>query len=102
MGAAMVRVGVDVGGTNTDLVLITEQNRVTLCKVPTTVEDPSRGTLDGLLDACAGAGVSPADIDYFMHGTTIATNVALEHKGARCGLITTEGFRDILLIARHK
>src|SRR6516162_6943353 len=98
----MVRLGVDVGGTNTDLVLIDGQNRVTLHKVPTTAEDPSRGTLDALVEACTDAGVSPTDIDYFMHGTTIATNVALEHKGARCGLITTEGFRDILLIARHK
>jgi len=91
----MVRLGVDVGGTNTDLVLIDGQNRVTLHKVPTTAEDPSRGTLDALVEACTDAGVSPTDIDYFMHGTTIATNVALEHKGARCGLITTEGFRDI-------
>src|SRR5215472_14274619 len=102
-GTKMLRVGVDVGGTNTDLVLVDEQtNRITLHKVPTTAEDPSYGTLSALVEACADAGVSPGDIDYFMHGTTIATNVALEHKGARCGLITTEGFRDILLIARHK
>jgi N-methylhydantoinase A/oxoprolinase/acetone carboxylase beta subunit len=99
----MPRVGVDVGGTHTDLVMIDERDgRITLHKVPTTAEDPSRGTLDALVDVCASAGVSPADIDYFMHGTTVATNIALEHKGARCGLITTEGFRDILLIARHK
>src|SRR5262249_55257271 len=85
----MVRVGVDVGGTNTDLVLIDErQNRITLHKVPTTADDPSYGTLNALVEACTEAGVSPGNIDYFMHGTTIATNVALEHKGARCGLIT--------------
>src|SRR5262245_25861276 len=99
----MPRVGVDVGGTHTDLVMIDEaQGRIILHKVPTTSTDPARGTLDALTDACAQAGILPRDIDYFMHGTTVATNIALEHKGAKCGLITTEGFRDILLIARHK
>jgi N-methylhydantoinase A/oxoprolinase/acetone carboxylase beta subunit len=99
----MPRVGVDVGGTHTDLVMIDDRDgRIFLHKVPTTSADPSRGTLDAITEVCANAGISPGDIDYFMHGTTIATNIVLEHKGARCGLITTEGFRDILLIARHK
>ena len=91
----MPRVGVDVGGTHTDLVMIDDRDgRIVLHKVPTTSADPSRGTLDAITEVCAHAGISPGDIDYFMHGTTIATNIVLEHKGARCGLITTEGFRD--------
>lgn len=99
----MLRVGVDVGGTHTDLVLIDEgRGEVSVHKVPTTVGDPSLGAITGLQELCVQAGVTPADIDYFMHGTTIATNIILEHNGAKCGLITTEGFRDILHIARHK
>jgi N-methylhydantoinase A/oxoprolinase/acetone carboxylase beta subunit len=99
----MLRVGVDVGGTHTDLVLIDEErSKVSVHKVPTTVGDPSLGAIIGLQDLCRQAGVTPAEIDYFMHGTTIATNIILEHNGAKCGLITTEGFRDILHIARHK
>lgn len=99
----MLRVGADVGGTHTDLILINEsKGEVHVHKVPTTVGDPSLGAIDGLREMCRQAGVTPADIDYFMHGTTIATNIILEHNGAKCGLITTEGFRDILHIARHK
>ena len=99
----MLRVGVDVGGTHTDLVMVDDAaGSVMLHKVPTTVGDPSQGAISGLQELCRKAGVTPAAIDYFMHGTTIATNIILEHNGARCGLITTEGFRDILHIARHK
>ena len=99
----MRRVGVDVGGTHTDLVLIDEERgEVSVHKVPTTVGDPSQGAISGLQELCRLAGVTPAQVEYFMHGTTIATNIILEHNGAKCGLITTEGFRDILHIARHK
>jgi len=99
----MKRIGVDVGGTHTDLVLVDEDRRLTFVhKVATTVGDPSAGAMAGAVELCRKAGVEPGQIDYFMHGTTIATNIILEHNGAHCGLITTEGFRDVLHIARHK
>lgn len=99
----MKRIGVDVGGTHTDLVLVDEDRRLTFVhKVATTVGDPSAGAMAGVVELCRKAGVEPGQIDYFMHGTTIATNIILEHNGAHCGLITTEGFRDVLHIARHK
>ena len=99
----MKRIGVDVGGTHTDLVLVDEDQGLTFVhKVATTVGDPSAGAMAGVVELCRKAGVEPGQIDYFMHGTTIATNIILEHNGAHCGLITTEGFRDVLHIARHK
>jgi len=99
----MKRIGVDVGGTHTDLVLVDEDRGLTFVhKVATTVGDPSAGAMAGVVELCRKAGVEPGQIDYFMHGTTIATNIILEHNGAHCGLITTEGFRDVLHIARHK
>ena len=98
----MIRVGVDVGGTHTDLVLVDDEaGAVFVHKVPST-RDPSLGTIDGLAELCGASGIPSGAIEMFMHGTTIATNVALEHSGAATGLITTEGFRDILHIARHK
>jgi N-methylhydantoinase A/oxoprolinase/acetone carboxylase beta subunit len=99
----MLRVGVDVGGTHTDLVLIDEKRQaIAVRKVPTTSDDPSRSAIDGLVELCTSTGVAAGAIDYFMHGTTVATNIVLEHAGARTGLITTRGFRDILHIARHR
>jgi len=99
----MWRVGVDVGGTHIDLVLVDDERReMAVHKVPTPAGDPSVGAIDGLLELCRRSGVAPGEIGYFMHGTTIATNIILEHTGAKCGLITTEGFRDVLHIARHK
>ena len=95
--------GVDVGGTFTDLVLVDDETgTVNLNKVPTTPDDPSVGTIEGALELCRDAGVEPAAVDQFFHGTTIATNIVLEHDGATTGMITTEGYRDILHIARHK
>ena len=99
----MIRLGVDVGGTFTDLVLVDdERDAVTLNKVPTTPDDPSQGVIDGAIELCEMAGVAPAKVEQFFHGTTIATNIVLEHSGAKTGLITTDGYRDILHIARHK
>ncbi|MFN7882214.1 MAG: hydantoinase/oxoprolinase N-terminal domain-containing protein, partial [bacterium] len=99
----MLRVGVDIGGTHTDLVLIDDElGDVTVHKVPTTVADPSIGTIEALRELCRLGGASADDIGHFMHGTTVATNIALEHTGAKTGLITTHGFRDVLHIARHK
>jgi N-methylhydantoinase A/oxoprolinase/acetone carboxylase beta subunit len=99
----MRRVGVDVGGTHTDLVLVDDATgEITVAKFPTSVNDPSIGAIDALQALCRDASCALSDIDYFMHGTTIATNIVLEHNGARVGLVTTHGFRDILHIARHK
>lgn len=99
----MIRVGVDVGGTHTDLVLVDDRTgAVAVHKVPTSVQDPSVGAIAALQELCTRAGHRLDRVGYFIHGTTIATNIILEHKGARTGLITTEGFRDIIHIARHK
>lgn len=99
----MIMVGVDVGGTFTDLVLANMQTaQRVIHKVPTTPHDPSVGVLQGVVELCALAGVNPGEVRYVLHGTTTATNAVLEHKGARTGLITNDGFRDILHIARHQ
>ena len=98
----MIRLGVDVGGTFTDLLVADERGEVTVEKLPTTVGDPAAGVLAGARRVIAAAGLQPPEIDDFLHGTTIATNVLLEHDGARTGMITTEGFRDILHTARHR
>src|SRR6516225_9282196 len=99
----MKRLGVDVGGTFTDLIYVDDEaGRVLVHKIPTTPEDPSVGTVRGVEELCAQAEVTPAALDQVFHGTTIATNIVLEHNGAQVGLITTEGYRDILHIARHK
>jgi 5-oxoprolinase (ATP-hydrolysing) len=97
------RIGVDVGGTFTDLILVDEEaGRITVDKVPSTPDDPARGVAEGIDRLCAKAGVQLSEIDNLLHGTTVATNIALTHQGAEVGLITTAGFRDILHIARHK
>jgi N-methylhydantoinase A/oxoprolinase/acetone carboxylase beta subunit len=99
----MKRLGVDVGGTFTDLILIDEaQGKSWVHKVPSTPSDLSEAVVNGVTEICGMAQVSPGEIQQFFHGTTVATNIVLEHKGAEVGMITTEGFRDILHIARHK
>ena len=99
----MRRIGVDVGGTFTDLILVDEAaGAITVDKVPSTPDDPARAVMTGVNALCGKAGVSLEAVDLLLHGTTVATNITLEHKGAEVGLITTEGFRDILHIARHK
>src|ERR1700757_246920 len=100
----MIRVG--VGGTFTDIVL--EQTggsagqRIFVHKVSSTPADQSVGVVQGVVEVCKIAGVSPGDIDMVLHGTTVATNMVIERKGADVGMITTRGFRDILHMARHK
>ena len=99
----MKRVGVDVGGTFTDLIYIDEEDgEVVVHKLPSTPADPSLATLQGVDELCERAGITPAQIDHFFHGTTVATNIVLEHTGAKVGMLTTKGYRDILHIARHK
>ena len=99
----MKRLGVDVGGTFTDLIYVDDEaGTVLVHKLPSTPDDPSRGTVQGIEELTEKAGVTPADLDQVFHGTTIATNIVIEHNGAKVGMITTEGYRDILHIARHK
>ncbi|HVA87808.1 MAG TPA: hydantoinase/oxoprolinase family protein [Candidatus Saccharimonadales bacterium] len=97
-----VRVGVDVGGTFTDLVLFDEAtNRIHFTKTSSTPANQAQGVEDGIGKVVALAGMGPADIAFFVHGTTVATNALLERTGVRCALLVTEGFRDILQIARQ-
>ncbi|MDF2230962.1 hydantoinase/oxoprolinase family protein [Albimonas sp. CAU 1670] len=102
----MIRVGVDVGGTFTDIVLerreAGSEPEVTVTKVPSTPHDQSEGVVAGVLQVCRQAGVEPAAIDQLFHGTTVATNMVIERDGAHVGMLTTKGFRDILHMARHK
>ena len=99
----MKRLGVDVGGTFTDLIYVhDEDGKILVHKVPTTPEDPSQGTVQGIRELADAAEESPGALDQVFHGTTIATNIVIEHSGAKVGLITSEGYRDILHIARHK
>ena len=91
------RVGFDIGGTFTDFILIDEANgRLHLHKCLTTPEDPSIAALAGLSDLLAAAGVDLVQVGHIVHGTTLVTNSIIERSGARLGLLTTRGFRDIL------
>ena len=99
----MKAIGVDVGGTFTDLVYCDlDTGRIAIHKVMTTPDDPSEAVITGVRELGAATGVALAEIDFVFHGTTTATNAVLEHKGARAGMITNEGFRDILHIGRHQ
>src|SRR6478736_1533276 len=96
-----MRLGVDVGGTFTDLLLHDEVARKTYqAKTPSTPEDQSIGVAAGVRLVCEKAGISPGDIDLILHGTTVATNAVLEGKGARVGLLVTEGFEYTLHLAK--
>lgn len=95
------RLGVDVGGTFTDLLLLDQKNgSFWRHKTPSTPHDSSEGILNGLGAICEKAGITPADIEYFLHGTTVATNAVLEGKGSRVGLVVTEGYGQVMQIAR--
>src|SRR6476661_272389 len=95
------RLGVDVGGTFTDVLLIDERTGGTYrAKTASTPDDQSVGVLRGIEKVCGSAGITLADITQVLHGTTVATNAILEGKGARVGLVTTQGFRQVLQIAR--
>jgi N-methylhydantoinase A len=93
--------GVDVGGTFTDVLLIEEDSgRTVTAKVPSTPRDSSIGVLNGIGKVCELAGIDPAEVGHVMHGTTVATNAVLTGQGARTGLITTRGYGQVLQIAR--
>jgi N-methylhydantoinase A len=99
----MKTIGVDVGGTFTDIVYCDmETGEVAIHKVSTTPDDPSRAVIAGITDLCRENDVRTRDIDYVLHGTTTATNAVLEHRGARTGMVTNAGFRDIIHIGRHQ
>jgi len=91
-------VGVDIGGTFTDIVVLDTTGRLHTKKVSSTVSDYARAIIDGLNALLLDTGLKPADLSEVRHGTTVASNAILERKGARTGLITTKGFRDILEI----
>ena len=95
------RLGIDVGGTFTDLLLVDEKTgRTWSAKVPSTPKDQSVGVLAGLTRVCRQADIKPAAIEHVMHGTTVATNTVLTSSGAKVGLVTTKGYRQVLQIAR--
>jgi N-methylhydantoinase A len=97
------RVGVDSGGTFTDVCLFDDTTgRVEVWKVSSTPDDPSRGILTGVTEALRRVGATPDQIAWFGHGTTVSTNALIQQRGARTGLITTDGFRDLLEIGRQK
>ncbi len=95
------RLGVDVGGTFTDFLLINEKDGSTFtAKVPSTPEDSSIGVLNGVSKICEQNKIDPADITLVMHGTTVATNAVLTGNGATVGLLTTKGYESVLQVAR--
>src|SRR3989304_36510 len=96
------RLGVDIGGTFTDLVIIDEASgAVRVGKLLTTPKDPAQGVETGVVRLLEEMGVAPRAVGSLIHGTTLATNALIERKGARTGLITTRGFRDALEIGRE-
>src|SRR5262249_50629374 len=99
----MIRVAFDIGGTFTDFVLHDDVRGTTRAlKVPTTARDPSAAVIAGIEQLLAAAEVAAQDVDTVLHATTVATNAVLERKGAATGLVTTAGFRDVLIIGRQK
>src|SRR5260370_3196874 len=107
-GMARWRVGVDSGGTFTDICLFDEETgKVDTWKVPSTPDDPSRGIAEGVEEGMRRVAPEAEDhpaasIVYFGHGTTVATNALIQHRGVKTGLVTTDGFRDLLEIGRQK
>ncbi|MBI1847503.1 MAG: hydantoinase/oxoprolinase family protein [Candidatus Rokubacteria bacterium] len=97
-----MQIGVDIGGTFTDIVALDRDGRVTLTKVPSTPKDLLEGVGAGVQRVLRLAGASPEAVERFIHGTTIATNAILEQKGALMAILTTEGFEDVLELGRQK
>jgi len=98
-----LRIGVDTGGTFTDVCLFEEESgRVAVTKLPSSPDDLSRSILQGITSILDQEHGRPSNVNYFAHGTTVATNALIQHAGARTGLITTEGFRDLLELGRQR
>ena len=99
----MLFVGIDIGGTFTDLALYdSDSEELRVHKVRSTPDDPGRALVEGVAELCELADVGMGDIDGVLHGTTVATNAVLEHRGASTGLVTTAGMRDVVHIGRHQ
>jgi N-methylhydantoinase A len=97
-----VRIGIDIGGTFTDIVVLDEGTKaITIAKVSSRRDDPAGALLDAIDRGIERSGVSPDDVKFLVHGTTIVTNAILENKLPKTALLTTEGFRDVLEIGRH-
>src|SRR3954452_3302881 len=100
--SAPVRIGVDIGGTFTDLQIYDARTGAIVgYKTPTTPEDPSIGLMTGIKEAAARYNFTLPDVGFLLHGTTIATNAILERKLPKAALVTTAGFEDVLEIGRH-
>ena len=97
------RVGVDIGGTFTDLIVVNQATGAfAVGKLLTTPDDPSRAVEDVLAETLRQAGIAPAEVRHLVHGTTLVTNAVIERKGARTALLTTQGFRDSIEIGREQ
>src|ERR1700732_5494006 len=94
------RVAVDIGGTFTDIALLTDTSLIHQSKISSTPADPSIAVIEGVAQLLAELSVAPGAIAEVLHGTTVGSNTILKRKGARTGLITTRGFRDVLEIGR--
>ena len=95
--------GIDIGGTFTDFVFHdTDTGAVATHKVRSTPHDPGQALVAGLVELCQRVGAAPSEVEQVFHGTTVATNAVLEHNGAKAGLVTTAGFRDVVHIGRHQ
>ncbi len=94
------RIGVDIGGTFTDLVLVGEDGRRFTRKISSTPRQPEAAVLEGMTELLSEAGLSPDNITAVLHGTTVGSNAILQKRGGRVGLLTTTGFRDVLEIGR--
>src|SRR6266508_4205456 len=97
----MAILGVDTGGTFTDFYLIADDGAVSVYKRPSTPEDPADAILDGLRGLASSSIFHASSSTELVHGSTVATNAIIERKGARTALITTRGFRDVLVIGRQ-
>src|SRR6266542_4590740 len=97
---ARFRVGVDIGGTFTDIVFLDHDGHVHTKKVSSSVDDYARAIVEGVRELFRETGLAGDDVSEVLHGTTVASNAILELRGARTGLITTRGFRDVLEIRR--
>ena len=97
-----VQIGVDIGGTFTDIVALDDEGRLALTKVPSTPKNLLDGIGAAITKVLALAEAKPGDVERFIHGTTIATNAVLEQKGAVTAILTTEGFEDVLELGRMK
>src|SRR5665213_1818036 len=99
-GSASYRLGVDIGGTFTDVVLLGSDGTMRTRKVLSSPDDYARGVIEGVIAILEDSGVAPGQVTGVVHATTVASNTVLEAAGARTALITTEGFRDVLEMRR--